>query len=512
MKPQNIQIRKNLIFNILSLVVNIVVGILYTPYLVNALGIVAYGVVPLALIINQYISVITGSLTSALTRFYTISLQKNEKEEASKYLSTSFLVVLGIVLILTLPLFFFVNRIDVIFNIPAQLITSAKVLFTFTLMSFIASLFSSVFNITLYAYNRLDYLNVLGVIRLSLRFFIIVFLFSAIEPDISYIGIASFITEFLILLLSAVIFWKMTKGTVKINFKHFNKSSLVLLSVMTSWVVVQQFGDTLLYRIDNVIINKFWSTKESGIIGAYTELGAYTMTIATVISSLFGPLILQAYGKNDHNKVRQMTLDNSLIVGLIVGVMIGIICGFSPIILKIWLGDDFVAHSDNTWLIFKLILIPFYAAAGVFSFAARAWNKVKLPAIGTMLLGAVNILIVWFIANFFNTSDFAISLILCICMLFGIIQSYFLNGFLFGTFYMNTHKIILLNFLKIALVLIISLAIGCFLSPYLVNYSELVSLIIIAMIAFVFLIVSIIAMLTKEQSILLIGLIRKKNI
>ena len=75
------QVKKNLLFNIISLLVNVAIGILYTPYLVKSLGVVAYGVVPLALIINQYISVVTGSLTSALTRFYSIALQKGDKEE-----------------------------------------------------------------------------------------------------------------------------------------------------------------------------------------------------------------------------------------------------------------------------------------------------------------------------------------------------------------------------------------------------------------------------------------------
>ena len=66
------QTRKNLYTNIANLVVNIVVGIYYTPYLVNQLGLAAYGIIPLTLIVNQYISVLTGSLTSALSRFYTI--------------------------------------------------------------------------------------------------------------------------------------------------------------------------------------------------------------------------------------------------------------------------------------------------------------------------------------------------------------------------------------------------------------------------------------------------------
>ena len=94
------QVQKNLMLNILNLVCNVIVGLYYTPYLVRSLGVVAYGIVPLALIVNQFIVVVTGALTSALTRFYSIELQKKEYERASRSLSTSLILIGGFVVIL----------------------------------------------------------------------------------------------------------------------------------------------------------------------------------------------------------------------------------------------------------------------------------------------------------------------------------------------------------------------------------------------------------------------------
>ena len=84
----------NFYTNVLALIANVFVGIYYTPYLVNNLGLAAYGILPLALIINQYISVATQTLTHAYTRFYSVALQKGDYDEASKDISTSFIVVL----------------------------------------------------------------------------------------------------------------------------------------------------------------------------------------------------------------------------------------------------------------------------------------------------------------------------------------------------------------------------------------------------------------------------------
>ena len=47
------QIRKNLITNVMCLIANVLVGLLYTPYLVKELGVVTYGVLPIALVVNH---------------------------------------------------------------------------------------------------------------------------------------------------------------------------------------------------------------------------------------------------------------------------------------------------------------------------------------------------------------------------------------------------------------------------------------------------------------------------
>lgn len=78
------QISINIWSNIANLITNVIVGLYYTPYLVHQLGIAAYGVVPLALIINQYIGLVTGSLTTSFSRFYSVYLQQKNMKRLQK--------------------------------------------------------------------------------------------------------------------------------------------------------------------------------------------------------------------------------------------------------------------------------------------------------------------------------------------------------------------------------------------------------------------------------------------
>lgn len=494
---ENSQVRKNLIFNILNVIVNIFIGIFYTPFLVNNLGIVAYGVLPLALIINQYVSVITGSLTSSLTRFYTIALQKGSYDEASKYLSTSFMVIIYLVIVLVLPFWIVVKNIENIFTIPQKLLESTRLLFVYGIFSFFLALFSSVFNISLYAINRLDLLNTLNVIRASCKFVFVFILFTSVEVNVSYVGLASLITEAIFLCISILFFFQFTANKVSISLKHYDFTAFKVVGITAIWTIIHLLGDTGIYRVDNVLVNIFWSSKESGILGAFGEIGSYATIIASVIGSLFGPLILIAYSKNDHQLVQELSLDRSLTVGILLAVIVGIICGFSQVILKIWLNEEFVLYKS--WLIIKLALIPFFAAAGVFSFAARAWNKVRFPALMTVVLGLVNFAVLYILAKISNKSLNYIHVMLVSGLFFGILQSYFLSGIYFSTYYPGTRKTIFTNFFKILIVLCIVFGIGVLLTPLITVLTDLWSIVVIGLISFVILLICLKVSLNKRQ-------------
>ena len=457
------QVRKNLFYNAISLIAYVFIGIFYTPYLVKNLGLSAYGVLPIALVINQYVGVLTNSLTSALTRFYTISIQNGNNHDAAKYLNTSFAAIFAIIVLLILPLWFLLRNIENIFSIPYGLVEASKLLFLFTVLSFFLSMFSSIFNIILYAINRLDLLNIINIVRVCGKFILIIFLFSIIDADIKYVGLASLITEVFLLFFSMWAFYRFSHESITINWSHFNFIAFRSVAVMSVWTIVHQLGDMGVYRIDTLLVNIFWTSKESAVLGAFGELGNYIIMATTVFSSLFGPLILAAYTKGDHSEVVELALDRSLSVGVLVAVLIGLVCGFSTIILKAWMNEEIVFYKN--WLYIKLALVPFYAAAGVFPFVSRARNKVRFPAIMTVVLGFFKFVLLYSIARFYGKSLDNVQIILVVGLFFGLAQGYFLNGLYFSKYYPGTRRDVLTNFLKILITLIISFGIGLTFSP-----------------------------------------------
>jgi membrane protein EpsK len=475
------QTRNNFYTNILTLAATVIVGLYYTPYLVQKLGIVAYGIIPLALIINQYISVVTASLTSAFSRFYSVAIQQKKYDEASGNISTAFIIVSLLIVLLSPILFWIIYRIDSIFNIPVQFVSSAKYLFLFTIIGFFLSLITSLLNVTLYALNRLDWMNLIKICRIAFKLIFIIFFFSLVEIDIVYVGVANLLTELIILILSIVLFFKFSDSNISISFFRWKKATSYLIGVMAIWIIIHQLGDTAIYRIDNFIVNKYWGLSESGPLGAITELGNFILIGVSVISTLFGPLILVAYSKNNHQEVQRLAIDCSYISGSLSAIVAGIVAGYSTSILRFWLGESFVEFGN--WLSIKLFSIPFFAAGGVLAYVYRTWNKVKFPALFTLILGGCNLCIVLLIISLGIKS---ISKILVVSCIFAILQSYFLNNYCVNKIYKGTLFPLVISAIKMSIIFIISFIL-CKAIEYYISFHTVLAFIISSIISFLFL-------------------------
>lgn len=450
----------NFYTNVLALIANVFVGIYYTPYLVNNLGLAAYGILPLALIINQYISVATQTLTHAYTRFYSVALQKGDYDEASKDISTSFIVVLLISFCIIPFAIWIVHDVDSLFQIPDGLEASARILFTYTILSFICSLFSSLFNVTLYAINRLDLMNLMKIVRAICKLAFVVLLFECLRVDVSLVGLSNLLTELLILVVSIALFFRFKPRAVRVSFNLFNKAILFSILGMSVWVLLQVCGDTLLYRTDNLIVNHFWGPEASGALGAISEIGSYVTVVVSVIGSLFGPLILMAYAKGDHDEVKSLFIEQSTIVGCLSALLTGIISGCGCVILRVWLGNGMEEY--NWWLVLKMVVLPYYAAGGIMAFVYRSWNKVKFPAIGTLVLGLADILTLILLCKYVSP-DNAIT-VLIVNAIFSISQCFILNAVAVSRIYNECKRSFIAICLKITITFVLCYLICCLIS------------------------------------------------
>ena len=119
----NQKITLNIVANLLSFAITIIISLFITPIIVDALGSEAYGYVGLAGNFVNYAALITVALNSMASRFVSIEIYKGDYKEANKYFTSVFFANLLIALVM-LPVFCgIVWKLENLIEIPERLVS-----------------------------------------------------------------------------------------------------------------------------------------------------------------------------------------------------------------------------------------------------------------------------------------------------------------------------------------------------------------------------------------------------
>ncbi|MFK5976797.1 MAG: hypothetical protein QM493_09840 [Sulfurovum sp.] len=437
------QLPRNLIINIFSFSSTLLIGLWLTPYLLKSLGIIAYGLIPLAMFFSQYISVILNAINISINRFLIISLQKNQDEEANQIFNTSLVVVFSFIIFQFLIMSIVIFDINLFFNIPDALIFDAMWLFGLTFVGFSISLVRAIFATSLFAYNRVDILRIIDIFQNIIRLLTIIILFVYDEPSLKYVGVANLLAS-LFVIFPTLYYFKIYTPQLKINLSFFNIKYLSKLSKMSLWVLINQVGVLLLGNIDLYMVNNLIGIKATSEYAIVVQITSIFKTLLLLLSGILTPVIMIYYANGEFKKLNQFIIISSkvMVVGMIVP--LAIIIGLSSQIINLWLGEEYIYLYS--YISFSLLYFTFVIPVIPLFNITVAYNKVKLPAIIALYLGAINIISIYILVVYTNLE------------LWGVISVKFILEFIF-TFFIIIYvsKILSLSFRKLFQTLGISL-------------------------------------------------------
>lgn len=458
------QIRKNLITNILCLLTNFIVGLLYTPYLVRELGVVAYGVLPLAFIINQYIIILTESLQNSVTRFYSVAYRSGNYYQASIFISSAIVITLLLPLCALPIIALLLPRIEEVLNIPEELIHSVGYLILYSCSSLFLSIISNSINITAYSDNRLDLINYLKIIRNCSKLVFNIVLFEFLSIDVANVGLSSMASEFITLIGSIIIYKLFKPKQIAFRKQYISFTAMVAIVKMLSWVSLISFSSVFIYKIDSLFINNYFGLYYTGVLGSMSEFGTYCISIAGLIGVLYRPLMLISYSEGKHEDLVQITTDGAYVSGLLSSLLCGIVMGVSSSLLRIWLNDEIAVY--NNWLLIKMILIPITTFGSTFSIVYNLWNKVKEGAIWSFVIAVSYVVLSILLLEM----GVGVTLFLCLGTITAITQGTVLHIIIYSKLYPESMRVVYTKLIKcvlfFAVVFVFSSVVDLFFEAY----------------------------------------------
>lgn len=384
------QLPRNAIAAVFTFITHAVTVAFLTPYLVSHLGVAAYGLVPLAGVLTQYASVIANCLGTAVTRFISVELNKDGGGSPQVVFNSALFLFVTIAFMQGAIFAFVLHNASAIFSIPQEVFDDALILLICSSISFCLNFVCSVFNVSTFAKNRIDLSSHIRAVALLLRIVLVVSLFSLLGPTLRYVGYAELIVA-LFQFSGGVYFWQKLTPELSLSLRSIDIKRLKPILQMSGWVLVSQLGFLLNVRSDVWIANRFISPEAGGMYAAVLQCSYFIRQVCNVAFALTGPMFITYYAVNDTQKIQILCQRVVRYASCTIAVPVAVLCAFSPELLSLWLGTDFVP----LWPLLVVMTSHLFLSLSVFPFfqIQNAANKVRIPGIATLLFGFLNVVL-----------------------------------------------------------------------------------------------------------------------
>lgn len=392
------QIKWGAILSYISITVNIISGLLYTPWMVAAIGKSQYGLYTLA---NSVITLflLDFGLSAATGRYLSKYNAEGDREGAERFLGAVYklyLLIDAVILMILLAVFFLMDRIFV--NLTAAELEQFRVVYAISAGFSIINFPFVTFNGILTAYEKFVPLKIADLMYriCNVGFTVIALLLGC--------GLYALVTIHAAVGLLVLVFkYLVIRKTVplKVKFQKAEKGLYTDLFGFSVWVTVASIAARLVFNITPSILGIVANSAAIAVFGIVMTIEGYAYTITTAINGLFMPKISRIVaGKREDGNLNPLFVNVGRFQYFLNG---AIIAGFAVVgqsFIRLWMGED---YASAYWGIL-LVLVPglFYNALEIANTTMTVTGKVKQMAMVSLVTGLVNVCLSFLLANYFG--------------------------------------------------------------------------------------------------------------
>lgn len=294
----NKRIAKNTLLLYFRMLLIMIVSLYTSRVVLNTLGIEDYGIYNVVGGVVAMFSVISGSLSAAITRFITFELGTRNKESLNKVFSSSVTIQIGLALIIViLAEVFGVWFLNIKMNIPDERMVAASWVFQFSLLTFAINLISVPYNASIVAHEKMSafaYISIFEVAgKLGVAFLI------ACSPIDRLVFYAMLIC--CIAIIIRLIYGMYCKRNFEECSYHFIYDSSLLKRMFSfaGWNFIGASSAILRDQGGNIVINLFCGPAVNAARGIAFQVNTAVHGFVTNFMTALNPQITKSYASGD---------------------------------------------------------------------------------------------------------------------------------------------------------------------------------------------------------------------
>ncbi len=384
------QIKAGAVLNYVIIGLNILTGLLYTPYMLHCLGQNEYGLYSIVASVIAYLTLLDFGFGSAITR-YTARIRATGTKDNEWRLYGMFLSAYTLIgILVTIVGFVLYFNIGNMFDrtMTNDEIGQAKIMMGLMVFNLAVTFPLSVFGSIVNAYEKFVFQRIVNISRIilsTLTLILVLFM--------GYKAVAMVIIQTVFSLGTLVANWMYCKYRleIKIFFNGFDYQLLKEILVFSWWSFVGAIIDRLYWNTGQFILGVYCGTVAVAIYSVAFTLFQLYLSMSTALNSVLLPRITVLATNEDNDKQISDLFNRT--GRLQFCVLCLILCGFSlfgKAFIRLWAGPDYETSFTVALLFFVATIVPLIQNVGLSVIMAR--GKLKFRSLTYLAISIVTVI------------------------------------------------------------------------------------------------------------------------
>lgn len=348
----NKRIAKNTLLLYFRMLLLMVVSLYTSRITLAALGVEDYGIYNVVGGVVAMFSMLSGSLSAAISRFITFELGRGDKERLKTVFSTSVNIQIGLaIIIMVLAEIGGVWFLNCKMNIATERLLAANWVLQCSIITFMINLISVPYNAAIIAHERMSAFAYISILEAVLKLLVVYLL---------YVTLYDRLIVYAVLLCLVAIALRLIYGIYcKRNFKectyHFiyDKSILRSMTGFAGWNFIGVASGALRGQGVNIVINLFCGAAVNAARAISFQVNNAVNSFASNFMTAINPQITKSYASGNYGYMMQLIFQGArLSYYLLLFISLPLILE-ADTVLKLWLEEV----PEHTTLFVQLILV-----------------------------------------------------------------------------------------------------------------------------------------------------------
>ncbi len=417
------QLKAGAVLNYLIIVVNLFVGLVYTPYMLKMMGQKEYGLYSLVASIIAYITVFDVGLGNAVIRYISKYRALRDIKSIRRLIGTSIIIycaIGGVILLLGILFYFYLDELFA-HTLGEEDIPRLQIMFIILIANLVISLPMSVFGSIINAYERFVFPRTINLLVIILNTFVMVVLLHMGYKAISMVVVQSILN---ISTLFLNFFYVKYKIKIVPSYHLIDKSILREFIIYSIWIFVSAIIDRLYWSTGQFVLGATVSAVSVSVYALAIHLESMYMTLSTAITSVFLPKVTSIVVRDSsNNEINSLFMKTGRIQNCIISTILFFFVVLGSDFILLWAGVEYHDTYIITILFYISLYPPLIQTLGITILQAR--NKIKFRSQVYLAIALISLVLQIVVAPYYGGIGCAAIVALALLMGQGVIMNWY---------------------------------------------------------------------------------------